>query len=439
MNLNFSKAEIDRLGTKIRTEKASISEDTLSKLQIYRRSHKETLSKVFDILCCSSKKIYPKTIITYRIKRFESIISKLQRYPDMRFSRMWDIGGCRCILRNNDDVYKLFNLIKEEDSIEIIKIYDYIETPQRSGYKSFHLFVKLLNDERIIEVQIRNEIDHNWSTLVEITDLLFDTKLKELGENNKLFTFHYLLSKAKSISIEDKKEIVNIIKIYNYHEKLSDVFSRNHLKVRHQWLEIDSKINNKYFLIEATKNETPKIESFQSFQEAENKYFEQYKNNQYANIVLTHLYSPNYKQISIAYSNYILTFHSFLDECFDIIESLVFDALQRKEYLEFYRNLKLYYTFIYQHLFNFKNEIIENNKVVLILNEKNRKRDKRKEKEWKKDIDNQIEHYNKRIGKFNKLLNYNMNAFAKHKFKVFIIKQLMFFKFKKKFRKLFER
>lgn len=189
----LTKGQIDKLGDKIREQRNSLEDLTLGELQEYRTSHKETLSQVFNTLCRTTRKITSDSIVTYRIKRFESIIGKLSRYPDMKFSRMWDIGGCRCILRNNKEVYRLKELIENE--LTVRKVYDYIEKPQSEGYKSLHLFVCVPDDDKVIEVQLRNQQDHNWATLVEITDLLFDAKLKEYGQNKELLRFHYLLSK----------------------------------------------------------------------------------------------------------------------------------------------------------------------------------------------------------------------------------------------------
>jgi hypothetical protein len=121
-----------------------------------------------------------------------------------------------------------------------------------------------------------------------------------------------------------------VIKEYRYFERLSEVFSRNYLKVRKQWAEKETKSNHKFLLIEANKDDVPRIDSFYSFQEAEENYFNIYKTRQNANVVLTHLQNINYSQISIAYSNYILTFHSFLFECLEILESLIVDTLKTK-------------------------------------------------------------------------------------------------------------
>ena len=388
MNKPLSKGDIDRLGNKIREESNAPSGITLEKLQDYRISYKEVLSQIFNMLCASTRSIHPSSIVTYRIKRIESITGKLSRYPEMRFSRMWDIGGCRCILRNNSDVYKLKELIIKNEAIEIVKEYDYIHEPQKDGYKSLHLFIKFKSNNQIIEVQIRNKTDHNWATLVEISDLLFDSKLKEYGEDKKLLRFHYLLSIVSTLSTKEKFEISSILKEYNYFKKLSEVFSRNYLQVRKQWFDIESQNNHKFFLIETQKDDIPKISSFKSFYEAEMTYFNVYKSNQSSNIVLTHLPSPSYNQISVAYSNYILTFHSFLTECYDILESIIIESMQKREYYKFYQTIELYHSLSFAQLSNL---IAEIKQIEEVEKEKGKRRINRsKRREWTNDINKQI-------------------------------------------------
>lgn len=406
---NFTKGEIDRLGNTIREENSQIKDNTLIELQNYRTSHKETISAIFNFLCSISNKIHPQTIVTYRIKRIESIIGKLNRYPDMRFSRMWDIGGCRCITRNNNDIYKIRKIIIETSDFEIVKEKNYIDEPQNDGYKSLHLFIKQKGCDKVIEVQLRNQKDHNWATLVEITDLLYDSKLKEFGDINAiveykdLFRFHHLLSDIDTIGINEKKEISEILKKYKYFERLSVVFSRNYIKVRKQWFEIESRNNHKYFLIETTKDDVPKITSFDSSTKAEEHYFNVYKSNQNANIVLTHLQRPNYNQISIAYSNYILTFHSFLNECLLIIENLITEALERKKFYVYYKTLNLYSNLVFYHIKNLNTEIREFR--IFYEQTKNKKsKDRKKEREWVDDIKTQLIQSKDRSDKLGKKL-----------------------------------
>ena len=416
----MTKGQIDRLGDKIREQRNSIEELTLIELQEYRTSHKETLSLVFNALCSTTRKITSDSIVTYRIKRFESIIGKLSRYPDMKFSRMWDIGGCRCILRNDKEVYRLKELIEKE--LTVRKVYDYIEKPQSEGYKSLHLFVCVPDDDKVIEVQLRNQQDHNWATLVEITDLLFDAKLKEYGQNEELLRFHFLLSKTSELTLYEKREIADITEKYDYFNKISGVFTRNYLQVRKQWLDIEDKPSHKFFLLETKKDEPPKIESFVKFNEAEDSYFNVYKGSDKANIVLTHLPSPSYRNISMAYSNYILTVHSFQDDLFTIIEGLVVDSLVASNYKLFLKYFNHYNNTVLTHVQNLFNEIISVSEYNNKTSKSHKSKRKRKEREWNKDIGRQISNRGYQFKRLQKEINSN---WPKSTFRKFIVTQII--------------
>ena len=407
MSKVFSKGEIDRLGNRIRDESGILNEETLNELQLYRTSHNEAISNVFNILCTVSKRVDKTSIVTFRIKRFQSILSKLNRMPDMRFSRMWDIAGCRCILQQSDDVFKIKKYLKKDPNIEIVKESDYITKPKDDGYRSLHLFVKHKCSDVVIEIQLRKLVHHNWATLVEISDLLFDSKLKEYGDNKELQRFHYLLSDIDILSMEEKYEIANTIRSYNYWHVLSEVFSRNYLNVRKRWLELQGNYNHRYFLIESAKGEIPLIESFPNFHDAENSYFAIYLARPNANIVLTHMQKPSYNQISIAYSNYILTSHTFLAESLLLLESLIVEAIKRKKYFLFYKNLKLHQDLV---LTNIK-ELMEEIHDVQVLVEgslTHNARLKNKENEWINDIRKHINSTNKNNQRVNNTISKNI-------------------------------
>lgn len=384
----MTKGEIDRLGNKIRGSSKKLSEETLNELEDYRKVYKLPLSYIFNLICKKRYKISRDIIVTFRIKRFESIINKLDRYPNMRFSRMWDIGGCRCIVKNNEEVYKLRNLII--DNFKLIKENDYIINPQEDGYRGLHLYVSNIESEEIIEIQIRNLEDHNWSTLVEISDLIFDAGLKEYKRDKRLLEFHRLLSKVKTIDYFEAKKIVDIERTYFYLENLSKTFSKNYLEVRAQWMEIEHNSAFKYFLIEAKKDEIPKISAFKNFSEAESLYYEKYKKSDKSNIVLTHLPKPVFKQISIAYSNYILSMHNFEDQIQNVLEKVILKALEEERFWKFN-----YYFSYYQRirLNKIKNYLKELEHSTLFLESRNssiKNKLRKKFQEWKQDIRTEI-------------------------------------------------
>lgn len=433
--MTVSKGEIIRLGDKIRNQYGNITPETLLELEDFRTSHKDSLADIFIKLCKIRHKVANNIIVTYRIKRFESIINKLHRFPKMKFDRMWDIGGCRCIVKNNTEAYKLK---KEIEKILVVKkVNDYIENPQEDGYKSIHLYASLPNDDKTIEIQIRNQVDHNWATLVEISDLLYDSGLKEYGKNKDLLRFHKLLSDIENLSILEKKEIAKIIRKYSYVDNINKVFIRNHINVRQQWLAIETNSRQQYFLIESSKKDIPKIEAYDNFNDAEKAYFSKFKNNQKANIVLTHLPKSSYNQISVAYSNYILTMHSFEDDSSRIFESLVLHSLENGNYLDFFK----YFDYLQKILiYRINNSVQELISAQIPQNDTSKKSHKQSKKEiqWQKDVMDELNSYRMKVFEFQKMFKKFLPPKGIKKMLVKRILKFIFWKYKRKLKKLGE-
>ena len=321
----YTRGDYNRLGDRIRQNPDAISKEDLNMLQSLRLSYKNLLSTVFNILVEESKKIDKRIAIpTYRVKRIESIISKLQREPKMQLSRMSDIAGCRCILQSNDKVYTLKK--KLEKRLCVKHINDYISSPKYNGYRSLHLIVSLSeNDSKTIEIQLRCLNDHNWATLVEITDRVYGTRIKALGNDSELAEFHRLLSCAydSNLSTERKIRIVNIANTHSYFKRISEIFSKNYIEVRNKWNASKLSKNN-FYLISTDSTGSPEITSFRTFESAEKAYFETYLDNPgNKNIVLTHIKDASFDAISLAYSNYFLTYNALLVRCYKMMSDIV--------------------------------------------------------------------------------------------------------------------
>ena len=111
-----------------------------------------------------------------RIKSAESIFLKLRRKGytinlDNAKKKLNDIVGVRvtCIFR--DDIYALVDCLKIQHDIKILKIKDYIKTPNYNGYRSLHLDVRVpvyLSDRTehvVAEIQIRTIAMDFWASL----------------------------------------------------------------------------------------------------------------------------------------------------------------------------------------------------------------------------------------------------------------------------------
>lgn len=387
----YSNSDYKRLGDRIRQNNDNVSEGDYEMLQYLRTSYKYPLSIVFNSIRDLAYKVDPNSICTYRIKRIESIISKLVRFPEMQVNRAEDIAGCRCILSSEKDVYKLYErILRKQDKLPFEikgKINDYIANTPPSGYKSIHINVVLKGENQRMEIQLRSIEHHNWATLVETTDLLYGLKLKERGaySNNELFRLHSLLSKSSSqLSSSEIEDIANTIIKYDYIKKIGDVFVQNYIDVRRHWNSL--KLQTKHFFLISTGSDgIPEIKGFDNFDDAESQYFKMFINNKSnKNIVLTHLQKTNFTKISIAYSNYFLTYNNTLIKILQYLSLAVQKSFKLNKILRF---CKYYQAFLDIMSFWLDKQIIE---MRTLGNDENIIKSKTKYKDWENNIVNGI-------------------------------------------------
>lgn len=356
----YSKNQLIKFGDQLRSESKTktISSDSLLQLHDLRLSYKNVLSNVFNVLSEESKKVRKSRVVTYRIKRIESIISKLNRFPNMELGKMVDIAGCRCIVDSVQDIYLIKELL--EKRLEIIKVKDYIKDKpdDDDGYAALHLYIKCKIDEKkLVEIQLRTKDQHNWATFVEIIDVVYDTKIKEGQRNPELQRFCYLMANTEKLSHEAKIEILTIERDYNIYRKLSKVFNQNNIQTRKKWITVEE-TEHKFFIIEVDSQKRTNIDSYQEFDIAEEEYLRRF-NNDKTNIVLTHLESPSYKLISIAYSNYILSMHKFQEDLCEIAKLSIKELLKSKHKIEAREIKNVYKNYVNEEIITFNAELKE--------------------------------------------------------------------------------
>jgi len=396
----ISKTQVRKIGDKIRKDNSNVSEETLIGLQKYRTSFKNTLSDIFTDITQESKRVFTDSITSYRIKRIDSIIRKLSRIDKMELDRMWDIAGCRCIFKNEKHINKLKKYIEKKYYIIETQTRNYYSNPSETGYKSLHLYIRKSKDDPFtIEVQLRRVNDHNWATLVEITDLLFEDCAKEATNiyDTKFGRFHFLLSKKEDRTTKEKMEIIEFANNSNLYNKLSSIFIKNYVDVRSQWEVSSSHKRNSYFIIESQKDTPPIITSYENYEKAEDEYFKRFLQNNKSNILLTHLSNTSFNQISIAYSNYILTMHTFLDDFISLMEEMIIFSVKELKIKSF----KKYYSVYLQTMVTHNNELLAENAELNRISAGNSK--KSMCKNWKEEL-------NKR---YNQIIN-NQRNFIKN-------------------------
>lgn len=181
----YTAGQIDRAGKILSSPAATKEEidDAIAVMDSWRLAHNRPLEMARASLASRVKLISPNATIGMRLKREESIRGKLLREPTMKLSKMQDIGGCRVILRNMEEVEDLVALYADDDGISVT---DYIKTPRVSGYRGKHIIWRFEGEGKDdpgykpmrIEIQIRTELQHSWATAVEVSSTFTSQNLK---------------------------------------------------------------------------------------------------------------------------------------------------------------------------------------------------------------------------------------------------------------------
>ena len=114
--------------------------------------------------------------IKSRIKSSESIVKKLRRNGlestiENMVEYVNDIAGIRVICSFSSDIYRIAEMIGNQNDIKVLAIKDYIKTPKPSGYRSYHMLITVpvyLSDRIVhakVEVQIRTVAMDFWASL----------------------------------------------------------------------------------------------------------------------------------------------------------------------------------------------------------------------------------------------------------------------------------
>jgi putative GTP pyrophosphokinase len=144
----------------------------------YIAAMKETETKL-NILNEDFKTRYKHSPIDHiesRIKTPTSLIKKMIK-NNVAFDfnevelKIKDIAGVRVICPFIDDIFTIVDMVEKNEDIEVIKKKDYINNPKESGYRSYHMILKVPvflttgREEVIVELQIRTMAMDFWASL----------------------------------------------------------------------------------------------------------------------------------------------------------------------------------------------------------------------------------------------------------------------------------
>lgn len=118
----------------------------------------------------------PFESIESRLKGPTSIVEKmLFKGLDINVENMegeiFDIAGVRVVCSFKEDIYKLSDLLIQQDDVILLAKKDYIENPKSNGYRSFHIILDIpifLSDGKRhmkVEVQFRTIAMDFWASV----------------------------------------------------------------------------------------------------------------------------------------------------------------------------------------------------------------------------------------------------------------------------------
>ena len=182
---------------------------------------------------------YPIEHIKTRLKTPESILNKMLRkgYPltlETIHHHIRDIAGIRITCSFVSDIYKISNLLQQQEGIQVVETKDYIKKPKPNGYQSLHLILKYPahGSDKIeniyVEIQIRTIAMDFWACLEHKIYYKYDGDVpKKLVQDLK--------EAADTVASLDKKmeQIHNdVVQLKNTDENDEDTHKRhNHLRM----------------------------------------------------------------------------------------------------------------------------------------------------------------------------------------------------------------
>ncbi len=167
---------------------------------LYESAVKQIALK-FEILDSEFSILYDRNPIHHiesRVKSAESIIAKLVKRGqpltvEAAMSSVNDIAGVRVVCHYIDDVYRVAEMFRRQKDVEILKVQDYIKTPNYNGYRSLHLDIRVpvyLSDRTeyvCAEIQIRTIAMDFWASLEHDIRYKADKSNLPAGINEEMF------------------------------------------------------------------------------------------------------------------------------------------------------------------------------------------------------------------------------------------------------------
>lgn len=175
----------------------------------WRAAHHYPLNSICVVLRQRARRVRAPALISQRLKRFESIVKKLNLRPWITLSQMQDIGGCRAVVNSLDEVSRLRDDYRTSPGSHRFKQEnDYIQKPKKDGYRGVHLIYYYVGRAKRarayaaknmqVEVQMRTPLQHYWATAVETAEAFSRESLKSRRQNESITGWREFFALAAS-------------------------------------------------------------------------------------------------------------------------------------------------------------------------------------------------------------------------------------------------
>lgn len=285
--MKYSRKEIDKTGKLLLSSNSIESIGAINKLNDWRGLHLIPLDilqqKIEEFLAYNKVHIF---LISRRLKRLTSIQSKLELNLEMGLGGMQDIGGLRVVVDSVEELLRLQSLLRSIpiESFECRRMYDYVNEPKKSGYRSIHFaYIYHSSDHDYdglrIELQIRTRLQHLWATAVETAGLYTKTSLKSSqGEKgwldffkivSALFSWKEKLPVARELSTLDMGDLMVKCYTMNKANQYSDILKALNVSVHEtETKEKEGFKDSLYYLVYIDfEKKTVKVTSFSKEEE----------------------------------------------------------------------------------------------------------------------------------------------------------------------------
>lgn len=234
-------------------------DELLVKFNHLKREHKE-----LGIYC-------PIEDVQGRVKAISSIIEKAHKkhikIKDAE-DQIEDIAGIRIICQFVEDIWRVLDLIRQRDDMEIKREKDYITNSKPSGYRSYHMIVyytvqTLKGPKKLkVEIQIRTLAMDFWATIEHSLQYKYKHSMPEHIHERLTAAGNAILTLDKEMS-EIRSEVMDAqnsfqIKANTVSEILNNIQNLFYVANKR---EVE-KIQDEFYAIYAT-NDLEKLKRFQ--------------------------------------------------------------------------------------------------------------------------------------------------------------------------------